>query len=80
MTYKLFVKVPKPKQGWLYQAESARTRCANRSRAWLTNTATPNKADVPGPRGRDSLVSSAVKTANRHADIAVASSVSAPSP
>ena len=29
-----------------------------------------NKADVPGPKDSDSLVSSAVKCANRHADIA----------
>ena len=80
MTYKLFVKVPKPNQGWLHQAEPARSRCADRSRAWLANTVPPNKADVPGPKGRDSLVSSAVKSAKRHAEIAVASSVSALSP
>ena len=80
MTYKPSVKVSKPNLGWLHQAEPARTRCVDRSRAWLANTVPPNKSDVPGPKGRDSLVSSAVKSANRHADIAVASSVSALSP
>ena len=63
--------------GWLHQVEPARLRSADRPRAWLANTVPPNKADVPGPKGRDSLVSNAVKSANRHADIAVASSVSA---
>ena len=80
MTYKPSVKVSKPKPGWLHQADPARSRFADRFRAWLANTVPPNKADVPGPKGRDSLVSNAVKSANRHADIAVASSVSALSP
>ena len=80
MTYKPSVKVSEPNPGWLHQAEPARSRCADRSRAWLANTILPNKADVPGPKGRVSLVSSAVKCANRHAGIAVASSVSALSP
>ena len=50
MTYKPFVKVSKPNPGWLHQAESARLRCVDRSRAWLANTVPPNKADVPGPK------------------------------
>ena len=65
---------------WLNLTESARSRWPDRFRVWLTSTIPPKRGDVPGPKGRDSLVSSAVKSAKRHAEIAVASSVNALSP
>ena len=65
---------------WLHQVESARSRWPDRSWVWLTNCNSARQGRCSRTMGRDSLVSSDVKSANRHADIAVASSVSALSP
>ena len=82
MTYRSS-KILNLNQSLLHQAEPARSRCADRSWAWLAKcgaTIRPNKADVPGPKLDDSLVSSAVKSASRHTDIVVVPNVSALSP
>ena len=80
MTYKPFVKVSKPNQaGCTRQNRPGRDALIDLGHGSLIRFH-QNKTDVPGPKGRDSLVSNAVKSASRHADIAVASSVSALSP
>ena len=88
MTYKPFVKVPNLTQaGCTRQNRPGRDALIDLGHGSLI-LFRQNKADVPGPKGRDSLMSkgrdslmsSAVKSAKRHAEIAVASSVNALSP
>ena len=40
-----------PNPGWLHQAEPARTRCADRSRAWLANTIPPKQGRCSRTKG-----------------------------
>ena len=80
MTYKPFVKVPNLTQaGCTRQNRPGRDALIDLGHGSLI-LFRQNKADVPGPKGRDSLMPSAVKSAKRHAEIAVASSVNAFSP
>ncbi len=65
---------------WLHHAEPAQSRCDNRSVTTLTTATLQDTTGIIGPNVRDPLGSTALKNAKRHAEAAVASTVSLLSP